>query len=93
MVPRILGYSRFLVILAVIATFLAASTLMVVGFATVVKIIVETISHPDINEDSAKHLSVAFIELIDLFLVRRCYILSLSVCMNSLSVPWCCLPG
>jgi uncharacterized membrane protein YqhA len=69
MFPRVLATSRYLVLIAVLATFVASASLMIFGAATVVRVILETISRPDLTENGAKHLSIVFIELIDAFLL------------------------
>lgn len=69
MVPRILGTSRFLILIAVVGSFLAATTLMVYGGFTVIYIMMDTIRSGTPNPLGAKELIVACIELIDLFLL------------------------
>jgi uncharacterized membrane protein YqhA len=69
MVPRILGTSRFLILIAVVGSFLAATTLMVYGGLTVIFIMMETMSNGRPTPEGSKELIVACIELIDLFLL------------------------
>src|SRR5688500_5966444 len=69
MIPRILGTSRFLILIAVVGSFLAATTLMIYGGLTIVAISLRTIASGPPTTDGAKALMVDFIEMIDLFLL------------------------
>jgi uncharacterized membrane protein YqhA len=69
MIPRVLGTSRFLILIAVIGTFLAATTLMIYGGLTVVYIMLDTLRSGTPSPSGAKELIVKCIELIDLFLL------------------------
>lgn len=69
MIPRILGTSRFLILIAVVGSFLAATTLMIYGGLTIVSIALKTLASGAPNTDGAKALMVDFIEMIDLFLL------------------------
>jgi uncharacterized membrane protein YqhA len=72
MVHKLLKSSRFMVIIAVIGSFLAALTLLVYGGLKSVLIIVDII-HEGVSDKGAKILTVSFIELIDLFLVSTIF--------------------
>ena len=67
MLRRILASSRYLVVIAVIGSFLAALTVLVYGGLTVITILVSTFSHLTFTVEGAKHLSVECIEIIDLY--------------------------
>ena len=69
MFRQILAGSRYLIIIAVIGSFLASITLLVYGGATVVGIMVETFTHSVFTPAGARQLAVECIELIDLFLL------------------------
>ncbi|MEJ7839854.1 MAG: YqhA family protein [Thermomicrobiales bacterium] len=64
----IIGRSRFLIGIAIVGTMLSATTLMIFGFIIVLKTIWETFTDSQYDVEAAKHLSVVFIELTDLFL-------------------------
>lgn len=69
MFRQILAGSRYLVLLAVIGSFLAAISVLVYGALTVVSIMIEAFSHGTFTTTGSKHLAVECIELIDLFLL------------------------
>ena len=65
----IVGSSRFGVLLAIFGLGLAATLLLVYSTLVVFKTIWDTITSSHVDFDHAKHLSVIFIELTDLFLL------------------------
>lgn len=69
MIARILGASRFLILIAVLGSFLAATTLIVYGGLNVIFISLETLTKGTPTPAGAKDLIVASIETIDLFLL------------------------
>jgi uncharacterized membrane protein YqhA len=69
LVHRVLGTSRFLIILAVLGTFLSAATLMVFGILRSIDIVFELLRTPDVSEDGGKHLIVNAVAVIDIFLL------------------------
>lgn len=69
MIARILGTSRFLILIAVIGSFIAATTLIIYGGLAVIHISLEAFSAGTPTSEGAKELIVAFIEMIDLFLL------------------------
>jgi len=69
MIPRILGTSRFLILIAVLGSFIAATTLIIYGGLLVVFIALETLGRGRPNPAGAKELIVSSIETIDLFLL------------------------
>jgi uncharacterized membrane protein YqhA len=69
MLRRILASSRYMVIIAVIGSFLAALTVLVYGGLTVIAIMIATFSHLTFTAEGVKHLSIECIEIIDLFLL------------------------
>ena len=80
MLRRILASSRYLIIIAVLATFLAAVALLVYGGLTVLRVIYEMFASSQFTTTEAKHFSVEFIEIIDLFLLGTVlYIVSLGL--------------
>jgi uncharacterized membrane protein YqhA len=80
MLRRILAGSRFLVIIAVLGSFLAAVAILVYGGLTVIGIIIDVFSHGLFTPDGSKHLAIESIEAIDLFLLATVlYIIALGL--------------
>lgn len=77
---QILSSSRYLIIVAVVGSFLASVALLVYGGVEVVTLIVETVVEADISTKGAKKLVLAFIEIVDLFLLSTVlYIIALGL--------------
>ncbi len=66
---RLLASSRFFVGLAVVGSFLSAVTILVYGVVAVVEIAWDTLRQGDVSVNGAKYLSVALVELTDVFLL------------------------
>ena len=66
---RILGTSRFLIILAVLGTFIASATLQIFGLLRVAAVIVDLIRAADLSEAATKLLIADTIAIIDIFLI------------------------
>ncbi len=80
MIRRILASSRYLVIIAVLGSFLAAIALIFYGGLTTVNILIEVFTHATFTIMGAKHLAVECIEVIDLFLLATVlYIVALGL--------------
>ncbi len=80
MLRNILAGSRFLVIIAVIGTFLASAAILIDAGLAVVNIIFETFAQRTFTIEVIKHVAVEFIESIDLFLLGTVlYIISLGL--------------
>lgn len=80
MIRRILASSRYLVIIAVLGSFLAAIALIFYGGLTIINILIEIFTHPTFTITGAKHLAVESIEVIDLFLLATVlYIVALGL--------------
>jgi uncharacterized membrane protein YqhA len=69
MVERILGTSRFLILIAVIGSFISSAILIIYGGLTVVTILVDAFRHIPATPENAKLLTVNLIEMIDVFLL------------------------
>jgi len=69
MFRRILASSRYMILIAVVATFLAAIAVILYGALTVFHLIYDMFVSSKFTPDEAKHMAVAFIEMIDLFLL------------------------
>jgi uncharacterized membrane protein YqhA len=68
-INAVIGASRYLIIIAVICIFIAAITLLVYGSVLTVQTVWETASKGQVSSKGAKALLLAFIELVDLFLL------------------------
>jgi len=69
MMQKLLSSSRYLVLIAVLGTFLASLTLLVFGGISVVQLIGDTVMHAEVSGKTGKLLVLGFIEAIDLFLL------------------------
>lgn len=66
---KLLGLSRYLVLIAVIGLILAALAVFVFGGIATVNIIIESFEEGEFNAEGARLVSIEFIELIDIFLL------------------------
>jgi uncharacterized membrane protein YqhA len=66
---KIVGGSRFSIGIAIAGISLSALTLMIFGFAVVVREVWNAFMEEEINVETAKHLMIIFIEMTDLFLL------------------------
>jgi len=69
MIKAILGASRYLVLAAVLGSLAAALALFAYGVAETVVVIVETAAKAEVSSKGGKALALAFIEIVDLFLL------------------------
>jgi uncharacterized membrane protein YqhA len=69
MIKSILTASRFLVIAAVLGSLAAAFALFAYGIAETAVIIGETVAKMEVSSKGGKALALAFIEIVDLFLL------------------------
>ena len=69
MIRDILGTSRYLVILAVLGSFLASATLQVFGLLRVVAVIVDLVRVGDVSASASKSLIADTVAIIDIFLI------------------------
>ena len=69
MLRPILSSSRFLVLAAVIGSLVAAFALFAYGVAETVVVVIDTIAKAEVSSKGAKTLALAFIEIVDLFLL------------------------
>ncbi len=77
---RFLSSSRYLILIAVAGTFLAASTLLLYGGISVFQQIIYTVMEGSVSSKGAKVLMLGFIENADIFLVGTAlYIMSLGL--------------
>jgi len=69
MLSRLLGSSRYMIILAVLGSLLAAATLLIYGLLEAGQLIWTTLEAGEISRKGAKALALEFIEIVDLFLL------------------------
>jgi uncharacterized membrane protein YqhA len=69
MLRTLLSWSRYLVIAAVLGSLVASMALFAYGVAETVVVIIETVATAEISSKGAKTLALAFIEIVDLFLL------------------------
>lgn len=80
MFKKVLESSRFLLLIAVAGSFLAATLLSFLAGGKVVVLIWDFLSDPDFSRHETKSLALAFIETVDLFLVGTVfYLISLGL--------------
>ncbi len=80
MYRTILASSRYLVLIAIVATFLGAIALMIFEAAVVVVSLVEIATSTEFTPKNAKHIAVGLIEAVDVFLIAiAMYMMSLSL--------------
>jgi uncharacterized membrane protein YqhA len=68
-VSRVLGWSRFFIIIAVLGSFIASAAAMTYGGLATVMIVLTTFYTPEFSQKGAKLLSVDLVTMIDLFLL------------------------
>ncbi len=80
MIRRILARSRYLVIIAVLGSFLASVALLFYGGLITITILIGIFAHPTFTIAGATHLTVECIEVVDLFLLATVlYIVALGL--------------
>jgi uncharacterized membrane protein YqhA len=80
MMQRLLSGSRYMIIIAILGAFLAATIVLIYGGLTVAGIIIDVFVHHLFTTDGAKHLAIECIEIIDLFLLGTIlYIIALGL--------------
>ncbi|HEX8237599.1 MAG TPA: YqhA family protein [Abditibacteriaceae bacterium] len=80
MAQRFLSSSRYLVLLAVIGAFVAATTLLIYGVVEAFQMVAQTLMKGTISSKGAKALALAFIEVVDLLLLGTVfYIIALGL--------------
>lgn len=69
MFNRALGASRYLIIVAVVGSLLAATTLIIYGGLEAAQLVAKTIGDAEVSRKGAKAIALEFIEIVDLFLL------------------------
>lgn len=75
MLRPILNHSRYLVIAAVLGSLVAALALFAYGVIETFVVVAETIAKADVSSKGAKALALAFIEIVDLFLLGTVFLM------------------
>jgi uncharacterized membrane protein YqhA len=77
---RVLSASRYLIMIAVLGSFIAATTLLIYGGLEAIVLVIDTIQSADISSKGAKTLALAFIEMVDVYLLGTVfYIIALGL--------------
>jgi uncharacterized membrane protein YqhA len=77
---RLIGVARFLIIIAVVSTLVAAIALLLFGAIDTVLAIQEFVATADFSSKTGKELLVKFIEIVDIFLLATVlYIIALGL--------------
>jgi uncharacterized membrane protein YqhA len=71
----LLNASRYLVLAAVLGSLVAALALFVYGVAETIAVVVDTIAKAQVSSKGAKALALAFIEIVDLFLLGTVFLM------------------
>lgn len=75
MLRPLLNASRYLVLAAVLGSLVAALALFVYGVAETIAVVVDTIAKAQVSSKGAKALALAFIEIVDLFLLGTVFLM------------------
>ncbi|MBA3534855.1 MAG: YqhA family protein [Ardenticatenales bacterium] len=77
---RLLSISRYLIIIAVVGSFIASLTILLYGIFEIFHLVAETVAVGAVSSKGAKALALASIEIIDLFLLGTVfYIIALGL--------------
>lgn len=72
-IRKVLGGSRFLIIIAVIVSYLTAAMIIIYSAFLLFHILINLVLYPDLSSAAGRHLIVACIELIDSFLLGTAF--------------------
>jgi len=75
MLRPVLNASRYLVVAAVLGSLVAALALFAYGLAETFVVVTDTIAKADVSSKGAKALALAFIEIVDLFLLGTVFLM------------------
>jgi uncharacterized membrane protein YqhA len=79
-IKKVLELSRYMLMIAVIGSFLAATVLSFLAGGKIGLLIWNTITQPDFSRTEVKNLALSFIETVDLFLIGTVfYLISLGL--------------
>ena len=66
---RSLAASRYMILIAVLGSLLAAATLLIYGGIEAFQLVAKTVSDGEVTRKGAKAIAIEFIEIVDLFLL------------------------
>jgi uncharacterized membrane protein YqhA len=69
MLRTLLASSRYLIIVAVLGSFIAAAVVLIYGGIEVLQLVGDTVRSGEVSSKGAKALTLAFIEVVDVFLL------------------------
>lgn len=72
---QLIGASRYVIILAVIGSMIAALTILLYGFAELVQLVFATLEAGEVSRSGAKALALEMIEIVDLFLLGTVFLI------------------
>lgn len=72
---KLLGVSRYMIMLAVIGALIAAVTVLIYGFLEALQLVRVTIESGEVSRKGAKTLTLEFIEIVDLFLLGTVFLI------------------
>lgn len=75
MLRPVLNASRYLVVAAVLGSLVAAFALFAYGVVETVAVVGETVAKAEVSSKGAKALALAFIEIVDLFLLGTVFLM------------------
>jgi uncharacterized membrane protein YqhA len=75
MIRAVLNSSRYLVVIAVLGSLVAAIALFVYGAVETVSVVLDTAAMAQVSSKGAKVLALAFIEIVDLFLLGTVFLI------------------
>jgi uncharacterized membrane protein YqhA len=75
MLRHILNASRYLVVAAVLGSLVAAMALFAYGVVETFVVVVDTVAKSEVSSKGAKALALAFIEIVDLFLLGTVFLM------------------
>jgi len=75
MLRPVLNASRYLLVAAVLGSLVAALALFAYGVAETVAVVVEAVAKAEVSSKGAKALALAFIEIVDLYLLGTVFLM------------------
>ena len=75
MLRHILNASRYLVVAAVLGSLVAAMALFAYGVVETFVVVIDTVAKAEVSSKGAKALALAFIEIVDLFLLGTVFLM------------------
>ncbi len=75
MIRAVLNASRYLVVIAVLGSLVAAVALFVYGAVETISVVVDTAAKAEVSSKGAKVLALAFIEIVDMFLLGTVFLI------------------